>query len=413
MGKGAQPGDPARGIDAGAEGATLAYRADIDGLRAVAILTVLLFHLGVSWMPGGFVGVDVFFVISGYLITAMIVGEYEQTRRFSYAGFYLRRLRRLGPALIFTLLVTAAVATALLAPHDLQRLGAGLVHAVTSLSNVLFWSQAGYFEADSETNPLLHTWSLSVEEQFYMVWPALLVFLMARVSRKRLAKILSGLMVLSLALNLAFSQAVAERVLADLSTDTAESLRAAVFFLTPFRIYELALGGILVFLPAVWPGSAWLRELMHVVGVVLIGIAAVYYSASMEFPSYNALLPCLGAALVIQAGNPRVMGRLLRNRAMVWIGLRSYSLYLAHWPLIVFMRYWQLDALSAGQQILAGLVSLTIAAAMYRLVERPFRHGRTAGGGHGAGAGFVVASGVLATILVLLGANQWGNRGWI
>ena len=389
------------------------YRPDIDGLRAVAVIAVVLFHLGVDGLQGGFVGVDVFFVISGFLITGLIVNEVERTAAFNFRHFYLRRLRRLGPALLFTMFATSLGAVLLYAPQDLQRYGASLLHAVLSLSNVLFWSQAGYFESGSATNALLHTWSLSVEEQFYMFWPIVLVSVLAKWGSPSVFRLLVMVTILSFVLNLLFDDWVLTKIVPGITNDALENARAAMFFLTPFRIFELAIGAALVFLRVCEVTDTRVGELCFLTGCGLIVYSAFSFTDKIAFPSYNAVAPCLGTALIIYANNPRISGILLRNRPAVWIGLRSYSLYLVHWPIIVFCRYWKLDTFTAGEQLVIGFVSLALATFMYRYVERPFRHRKSTEWTGNNDVGFVISCCTLACLLLLMAGNQWGNRGWI
>ncbi len=387
------------------------YRPDIDGLRSVAVLAVLLFHLDVDAFSGGYVGVDVFFVISGFLITRLILAELVETGSFSFPHFYLRRLRRLGPALLLTLLATTIAAVLLFAPADLQRYGGGMLHAVLSLSNIYFWSQAGYFEAGTEFNALLHTWSLSVEEQFYLLWPIALVALFTAWGGKRAFRVLLVIVGTSFLLNLAFDGHVLDFTFPQMSNDTRENLDAALFFLTPFRVFELGIGAIVVFI--IDRRIAWRHadELLLALGILMIAYAVVFFTDDITFPSYNALLPCVGAALVIYARNPKLLGLLLRNKLAVGIGLISYSLYLVHWPVIVFAKYWSLSPLTAREQIAIALASIAIAAAMYGLIEQPFRRGASLAGAKNAR--FVAASGFLALLLVVTAANAWANNGWL
>ncbi|MGR8921648.1 MAG: acyltransferase family protein [Gammaproteobacteria bacterium] len=387
---------------------TSTYRPDIDGLRALAVVLVVLFHLGISWMPGGFVGVDVFFVISGYLITGLIVAEQERNGAFRFTNFYLRRARRLGPALLFTLFVTAVAGSLLFAPDDLQRLGGALLHAVLSVSNVYFWLQSGYFDPGAESAALLHTWSLSVEEQFYLVWPMVLVFLLGRGGRRwALGALVVGIVV-SLALNLAADDRAVSLWFPQVDNDTLERAAGAMFYLTPFRVFELGIGGLLVFLPQAQSARGKLRDIEVALGLAGIATAALVFSEQTVFPSYSALLPCLGTALVIHAGAPRLGRLLLCWRGCVWLGLRSYSLYLVHWPIIVFCKYWYGSGLSGFQQAAIGLSSLFAAAFMYRFIEQPFRRPLTA-----RNTRFVSACAALACVLILVGANQWGSQGWM
>lgn len=340
------------------------YLRHVDGLRAVAVLSVILYHFGIRHMPGGYVGVDVFFVISGFLITRLIYEEINETGRFGFGRFYIRRMRRLLPALLVTLLATFMVAYVLLSPRAFDQFGASLAAAVLSVSNILFWSQSGYFDADSHLKPLLHTWSLSVEEQFYLVWPALLWLIAARLAwgKLRIAATLIAIGGLSFLLNHIW-----------VTGKFDAEYRYAIFYLTPFRVYEFVFGAIAVFLLPWVRDRMVLQEAMMIVGLALIGYSVATFDETIIFPYLNALIPCLGALLVILSGQSRIAGALITNPAAVGIGLISYSLYLVHWPVIVFYTYTTLSTPDATA--LAALLAITFVAslALYALVETPFR----------------------------------------
>lgn len=340
------------------------YRSDIDGLRAVAVLSVVFDHLRMRF-SGGYIGVDVFFVISGYLISAVILTDLEKGL-FSFAWFYERRIRRIFPALFSMLAVTTLLAYRYLAPSDLESYSRSLLAALFSVSNLLFWHQAGYFDAPSAAKPLLHTWSLAVEEQFYIFFPILLV-LVRRWFPKRLKEVILGISVLSFALACFW-------VRRDATT---------AFFLAPLRAWELLLGTMLSqsYLPEV-RGRA-MRNAASLLGILLILIPALAYTAATPFPGLAALPPCLGAALIIAAGEngPSLIGTVLSWRPFVFIGLISYSLYLWHWPILVFQNSSALlldssEPNSRLVKIAVLLVSLLVASASWLLVETPFRQGR-------------------------------------
>jgi peptidoglycan/LPS O-acetylase OafA/YrhL len=331
------------------------YRADIDGLRAVAILPVVLFHAGFRFAPGGFVGVDVFFVVSGYLITALIHGEMA-AGRFSLLHFYERRVRRLFPALFAMLAFSTVVAAWLLLPQDLRYFGGSLFATTLFASNVFFWLEAGYFDVAAERKPLLHTWSLAVEEQFYLLFPLFLLLLLRWLPR-RLVLVTLGVTLVSLL--------ASEFVL--------RHSDSAAFYLAPFRAWELGLGALLALSggsarPRSWPAetAAWL-------GTSLIFASVAWFSWRTAFPGLHALVPCAGAALVIWSGGGSSVGRLLSARPVVFVGLVSYSLYLWHWPLLVFARHLAVRELSSLERTGVLLASVAIAIASWRYIERPFR----------------------------------------
>ncbi len=373
------------------------YRPEVDGLRAVAVLAVLLFHGGVPGFRGGFVGVDVFFVISGYLITRLILGELE-AGRFRFGRFYGRRARRLFPAMFATLAATFVASLFILSPSHLQEASLSLIHALFSLSNVLFWSLAGYFDTASAAKPLLHTWSLGVEEQFYLVWPASL-FLAYRWRRR--TGVLAVIAVVGAA-----SLAAAE-VAAGRAPDAA-------FFLTPFRMCELALGGLCLWLEFGGRRTLWLRDGATLAGLALIGYAVAVFTPEHRFPGFAAMVPCGGAALVIVAGRGRLAGFLLANRLAVGIGLISYSLYLVHWPLFVLSRYGRSAEPPPRERAALIAVALLLATASYFFVERPFRRRRADGQGLSDPAFGLACAGLACTLLLpavsAIAAGGWPER---
>jgi peptidoglycan/LPS O-acetylase OafA/YrhL len=334
------------------------YRADIDGLRALAVIPVLLYHAGVPGFPGGFVGVDIFFVISGYLICGMIDGDIREGA-FSLSNFYKRRMLRILPALFVMFFVTSALAYLYCLPVELEDYSKSLASAAGSVSNVYFAATAGYFDAPAETKPLLHTWSLGVEEQFYLVVP-LLMLLAYRVVPKHARLVFAAVAALSFAAAFAVSY----------------RNTTFVFYLTPFRAWELALGALLSikFIPA--PATEFGRNACGSVGMLLL-CGAIFLGSSSAPLLLMTALASIGATLVIASseGAASAVGRLLSLRPVVFIGLISYSLYLWHWPLIVFQRTDGLLAGSSGAMTKLTLIagSIAIAWLSWKFVEMPFR----------------------------------------
>ncbi len=334
-----------------------AYRAEIDGLRALAVLAVVLFHARIPGVSGGFVGVDVFFVVSGYLITRLIRGESE-AGAFSLARFYERRVRRIMPALFAVLAVCTAAALILL-PGDLDRFAKSLAAVVAFVSNFLFWRWSGYFEPAAASSPLLHTWSLAVEEQFYIVFPLCAAFLLRRGRRAAIAVI-------------AFVALASFAYSAWAATHTPD----AAFYSPLSRAWELMLGALLALEIAPPPGNRIAGDAMAALGLGLIVTAIVSLTDSSPFPGLNALAPCLGTALVIYGTqNPASrLARLLGFKPVAAVGLISYSLYLWHWPLIVFGTYYVLDpGWLPPVRVAMALLSFPLAWLSWRTIERPFR----------------------------------------
>src|SRR5262245_10862251 len=329
------------------------YRADIDGLRAVAVLPVVFYHFQIAPFTGGFVGVDIFFVISGYLITSLIYSE-VLSGAFSPVRFYERRIRRILPALFLMMLVTTALAGSVLFPQDLMNYARSLVATALFGSNFYFWSTVDYFDIIAERKPLLHTWSLAVEEQFYLLYPTLF-WLLRGASQRKLIHIVGAIFLLSLGASI-------------------WALRFAPvsdFYLLPFRAWELMLGAMLALSPIKSSGRTC--TILAWSGLALLLLSIFAFSADTPFPGENALLPCIGAAFVIYAGPQTIVGRLLSLRPVVFIGLISYSLYLWHWPLLVFARYVVLRDLLLWEKLALILLSGMIAALSWAYVEKPFR----------------------------------------
>ena len=352
----------------------ISYRPEIDGLRAVAILSVLLFHIDIDFFSGGFVGVDVFFVISGYLITKIIASEVHKTGSFSFSNFYLRRARRLFPSLYTVFFLVTVFSYFLLPPDLLQRFGGSLIHAIYSISNFYFWQGSGYFDVTSEFKPLLHTWSLSVEEQFYFFWPALLTFLLLRCSRILFFSVLLILALLSLHLNTVFSDGEISFLKSNFPAINSWFLegQASIFYLLPFRVFEFIIGGVLVWV-ALDKVNKFTHDILALIGLLMIFSSILLYDDQLLFPSFYALLPTIGTALVIVSTNSILVSRLLANRVMVYIGLISYTLYLVHWPTIVFYKFWKITPLTFLDifSILAITVLLTLL--IYFFIETPLR----------------------------------------
>jgi peptidoglycan/LPS O-acetylase OafA/YrhL len=332
------------------------YRPDIDGLRAVAVLPVVLYHYRVPGFSGGFIGVDVFFVISGYLITSLIWAE-MQAGHFSIAGFYERRARRILPALFAMIAGCFVAGVFLLFPRDLIAFAKSAIAAIFFVANFHFLQTAGYFDAAADVKPLLHTWSLAVEEQYYVLFPALLFALRAR-GRMTLLGLVSAIAVISFAL----------------SVWAVRYHPVGAFYLAPYRFWELMLGALIAVGGVAAPRAHFVREALLVIGIALIAWPIFTYTQTTPFPGLAAVPPCLGAALVIFAGgeNDTLTVRMLSSRPFVGLGLVSYSFYLWHWPVFVFAQY-RFGAIGAVATAALIALSLALAVVSWRYVERPFR----------------------------------------
>lgn len=337
------------------------YRPDIDGLRAVAVMAVVLHHLSSRWVPGGFIGVDVFFVISGYLITKIIHREMEDGS-FTFARFYERRIRRLFPAL-FTVIVFVLVAGwFLLLPSDYLATFRAAAGTVLFSANIVFWRDLaeGYFAADAKLNPLLHMWSLGVEEQFYLLFP-LVLLMIHRYARTWLIPVLWAGLFASLALSI---------VLTPIKS-------VASYFLLPTRAWEMLVGSLLGVIALPQPSRRVWREILAGSAILAIVAPAFLFDSATPFPGYAALVPVAGCAALIWLGSGPAtsVGRLLSLRPIVYVGLISYSLYLWHWPLIVFAKFQ--NGMAPIDHWLPGLMllSISIAALSHRFIETGFRRG--------------------------------------
>ncbi|MEG0858385.1 MAG: acyltransferase family protein [Pseudomonas sp.] len=343
------------------QGKHLAYRPDIDGLRALAVLAVVIFHFNKNWLPGGFVGVDIFFVISGFLITG-IVARQAAAGSFSFSDFYMRRVRRILPAALFATLATLVFGSVFMLPDDAKALSLSAIASTISVANIYFWKflDTSYFAASSDTVPLLHMWSLGVEEQFYLIWPALLLVTL-KLGRKAVTV---GVATLIAAASFWYGQS-------KLATDPTFA-----YYMLPSRAGELLIGGITFFVADAVKGrvSRLYAQAMAIAGALLLVWSLVYVRETEGFPGFISIVPAVGAALVLAAGNfgKTLVGSVLAVRPMVSIGLVSFSLYLWHWPVLAFYRYaFGEPDMWGNLGCLLTMVALTLFS--YFLVEVPFR----------------------------------------
>jgi len=337
------------------------YRAEIDGLRAMAVLPVILFHAGFEWFSGGFVGVDVFFVISGYLITTIIISEMVEGK-FSLINFYERRARRILPALFFIMAACLPFAWLWLIPNDLKYFGQSLVAVSTFSSNILFWSESGYFDINTDLKPLLHTWSLAVEEQYYILFP-LMLMMTWRMGIKWILTILVFTFFISL-------------VLAHWG---AFNKPGANFYLLPTRGWELLIGVFTAFYLKYNSNlkSHFANQILSLLGFCMIIYSIVAFDAGTPFPSLYALIPTIGTGLIILSAVPNTfVHSFLGLKPIVGIGLLSYSAYLWHQPLLAFARHRLLGDVSDLLLIVLCVASILMAWFSWRFIEAPFRNKR-------------------------------------
>jgi peptidoglycan/LPS O-acetylase OafA/YrhL len=344
------------------------YRADIDGLRALAVLAVIAFHGFPQAVSGGFVGVDVFFVISGYLVSGLILGEINEGK-FSFIGFYRRRILRIFPALSVVLASVAIAGFFLMFPSEYRALGDYISAGAWFVSNIESARKVGYFDGLSSMKPLLHLWSLAVEEQFYIIWPVLLAI--AWLKRGAARYVIAGVGAISFAINVL----------------GVSSHPIGTFYLLPSRLWELALGGVLAYRELFHPKQQFfafssgndlatiLREGVSWLGFAAIAASVFLIGPATRFPGFVALLPTCGTAALIIGHDSALNRRILSNPQLVWVGLISYPLYLWHWPILSFLRIVAGDNLSTRKILLALVASFVLSWLTYRFIERPLRFG--------------------------------------
>jgi peptidoglycan/LPS O-acetylase OafA/YrhL len=365
------------------------YIRHIDGLRALAVLAVIVFHLDPAWLPGGFLGVDIFFVISGFLITSIIVREHSE-RRFTFGKFYLRRARRILPALLATIAITLALGAFLFSPQRFESLAGSAAAAALSVSNVHFWMLAGYFDSSAIEKPLLHTWSLGVEEQFYLIWPAF-ILLFAR-SRAALIAAIALVLVSSLAASFLLNGSLGA---------------SGTFYLMPFRMFELAAGAACIWLRPLQP-SRWLALALTALGFALAFCAFAFFNGHTPPWLAGAVASAASVLLLCFADRASMLARILDNPASTYVGRISYSLYLVHWPVVVFAAYLKFAPLSVLDLLGCAALMLLGALGLYYFVERPSHYRLFRNNWRPLVA--IVACG--SAFLVALSAWAWTDGGW-
>ena len=339
------------------------YRKDIDGLRAIAVLMVVFYHAEFSYISAGFIGVDVFFVISGYLITTVLLRDIT-SYKFTFSQFYLRRLRRIMPAFIFVAVITTIGATVLLLPNALIKYSESLLAAFLSISNLYFWKNSGqgYFSPNTDKFPLLHSWSLSVEEQYYLLWPLFVVIAYKYFEKNRLGLVIVLLTVMGLLLS---------EWLAIIKPRSA-------YFLLPTRAFELMMGGGVAYYYSSLPTlNRYVNHFLSFVGILFVLGTGFFLTDESTFPGLNALIPCLGACILIYTGRDRdnigIVNKIISIRPLVFVGLISYSLYLWHWPVFAFLNVMSIS-LASNEKWIIIFILIGLAYITWLIIEQPFRN---------------------------------------
>ena len=374
-----------------------AYRRDIDGLRAVAVGLVLLYHTGVTPLRGGFIGVDVFFVISGYLITQLLRTDLD-AGSFRIGSFYERRILRIFPALFCVIAVTLAVAPVILFPVELRTLAETAISALASASNLYLLGSDGYFGADTLSQPLLHTWSLGVEEQFYLIFPLLMIVL-ARHPVRTARWTIGAILLASLGAGVA---------LAYMNRDYA-------YYFPVTRAWELLIGALLAFVPTVM-FRRWIAEFATAIAFAVLLACAVKFHSGLAFPGFYAVAPCLTVAVIIFFGsrNKTLVNNLLGSPGFVWFGKISYSVYLWHWPILIYYQLSTGRLLNVKEAALLCVAITLIGTLSWRYIEQPFRTRRIARSRFQIWAGALCGTGILCTAAaatLLLSVRQPSNEG--
>jgi len=346
------------------QGKHLAYRPDIDGLRALAVLAVVIFHFNKEWLPGGFVGVDIFFVISGYLITGIIIRQ-VLSGNFLFSDFYIRRIRRIVPATLFVTLCTLIFGALFMLPEDVKSLSKSAIAATFSLANVYFWKflDTSYFAASSDTIPLLHLWSLGVEEQFYLIWPALLLILF-KIGGKKL---------------LTFAALSIAAVCFWIGQHTLLSDPSFAYYMLPARAGELLVGAVTYWICEKNSGnsSRWVSNLLATLGTAGLTWSLWCIRENDGFPGFISVIPAIATALVIASGTfgKNFLASIISVRPIVAVGLVSFSLYLWHWPVLAFYRYAYGEPVTLGAIAICALAICMTTLFSYFQVEKRFRSG--------------------------------------
>ena len=351
---------------------TISYQPQIDGLRALAVLSVLFYHLKISFFEGGFIGVDIFFVISGYLITAIILKEKERGT-FDLKKFLIKRIKRLLPAIIFVSIVAICFGFLILSPDDLINFSRSIIASIFFISNILYWTESNYFNTISEFKPFLHTWSLGVEMTFYLMWPLMLLLFVKFLNSK---KIIFFILITSI-LSILFIEYIYTKGLV-FETDALNGffygkyISDTLFYNAPFRFFEFFFGCILCFIPKK-NFKILTNQSFFILGLILILSSILILNYESKIPGISLIPAILGTSFILFFNRENFLTKILNNKFMVGVGLISYSLYLIHWPLISLYKYYNLGPLESFDKIKILALSFIISILMYFFVEKPWR----------------------------------------
>lgn len=369
------------------------YRPDIDGLRAISVISVIFYHFKIPFFEGGFVGVDIFFVISGYLITQNIISLIDNNE-FNFSTFYFRRVRRLIPSLLTVILATFMVSLFVLSPEDMSSLSGSVVYAITGISNIYFWMQSGYFDSFASLKPLLHTWSLGVELQFYVLWP-LMILLACRSYNRSSYRLFFLLLFIILSGSISLLYSFKETT--------------SAFFLTTFRMHEFAIGAVVCFKKKSFPRSIT-SSLYYTLGLGLVLFSIFTFNINeIIFPGYMVFIPCVGAALMILSDGKSWPSRITNNKIASHIGEISYSLYLVHWPVFVLSSYVIVFTPSYSQTVMMLIATFLISYILYFSVEKRFRSPINSSM---SDPSFSLSCTAFGMVISLVAASCWGANGW-
>ncbi len=351
------------------------YIQKIDFFRALAIILVVLFHLDIDLFQGGFIGVDIFFVISGFLITKIISKEYEENQRFNFRKFYLKRARRLLPSLFLMLALVFVATYFMFSPSDFMKSTKSLFMATIIISNIFFFRQSGYFDKSSDLEPLLHTWSLGIEEQFYLIWPIVLIGIISFFPKRKTAFVFC-LFLLALLLPYGLVQIESFKETLGLNELINAKLSSAIFYLIPFRAFEFLMGGLSAFLFKKLKIFESMKLGFNLFGLSLIIGAGVIFHKQLNHLGLLNLIPCLGISLLLLAEAPKFLERVYHNKFFGIIGKASYTWYLFHWPMIALYKYQVERGLTIAESTSIFALSLLLSIFIYYLYENPIRRGR-------------------------------------